>query len=281
MAGENENMTGIAPFVKWVGGKRQLIDEIRRRLPDDFGERLYCEPFIGGGAVLFSLQPQRAVINDFNRELINTYRIVKRYPKALLRLLETYPNDAEFFYQMRAHDRDGGLRLLSPTQRAARFIYLNKTCYNGLYRVNSRGEMNAPFGRYINPKIADSETIHADSTYLRKADVKIYNKDFARVLRVIPDMSFAYLDPPYHPVSEQSFTSYVQGGWRAEEQIRLKAECDLLSGRGVRFMQSNSSCEFIRELYAEYHIETVQAIRAINSDGDGRGAVDEVIITNY
>lgn len=276
------NASRISPFLKWVGGKRQLLPHLLHFLPHDVLRGCYYEPFIGGGALLFALRPSSAVINDANAELINAYRVVKTHPEEVIGLLRRYVNTEECFYRVRALDRQPGYRRLDPIVRASRFIYLNKTCYNGLYRVNRAGEYNVPFGRYKVPHIFQEEQILAVSSYLRQARVEILSGDYAEALRGVTREDFVYLDPPYHPLSASAnFTSYVSGGWGERDQLRLKLECDRLNALGVRFMLSNSCTPFILELYRGYVVVKVSAKRSINSNGRGRGPVDEVLIRNY
>lgn len=273
-------MKDLKPLVKWVGGKRQLLPEIHAALPSGF--RRYFEPFLGGGAVLFSLAPARASVNDLNAELINLYQVVRESVDELVRLLAGYPNDADFFYQMRGLDRSAQFGELTAVQRAARTVYLNKTCYNGLYRVNNAGQFNAPFGRYDNPTICDEPTLRAVSAYLSERDIKLFSGDYAASLRGAQAGDFVYLDPPYDPVNPTSnFTGYQSGGFGRTEQIRLKETCDELDERGVKFLLSNSATEFIKDLYSDYHVRTVGASRAINSVASRRGKVDEVLVRNY
>jgi len=272
----------VAPILKWVGGKRQLLTEIVNHLPKNIKKYRYFEPFVGGGAVLFSLQPQNAVINDFNDELINVYHVIKSHVDELIIDLQKHTNDADYFYNIRSCDRTSEFQKLTPIQRASRILYLNKTCFNGLYRVNKAGEFNAPFGRYKNPNIVNESTLIAVNKYLNINDIIIQSGDYAEILKLADSKSFVYLDPPYHPISENSnFTGYVQGGWNDSDQVRLKDVCDQLTRKGVKFLQSNSSSLFIKELYKDYHISTVKAIRAINSNGEDRGAIDEFLIQNY
>lgn len=270
-----------APVVKWVGGKRQLLDEITPRLPKRV--TTYCEPFLGGGAVLFSLQPRNAIVNDLNTDLMLVYEVIRDNVELLITALEQHENTAEYFYNIRDLDRDKDTyRKMSPIERASRIIYLNKTCYNGLFRVNAAGEFNTPYGHYKNPNIVNPSVLRAVSKYLTANNIQLFHKDFEEVLQQVPRGSFVYLDPPYDPVSDTaSFTGYNRGGFGQEEQERLKRCCDELTARGVRFMLSNSATEFIRKLYAGYTVETVHAKRAINSDASKRGAVEEVLIRNY
>ena len=271
----------VAPVVKWVGGKRQIIDQISQYVPKNIST--YYEPFFGGGAVLFELQPKKAVINDINKELINLYEVIKNNMEDLIEDLKSHKNDEEYFYYIRELDRDKtSYNSLTPIQKASRIIFLNKTCYNGLFRVNKSGEFNAPFGRYKNPNIVNEITIRAVSNYFKKADITFMSKDFAEVLKGARKGAFVYLDPPYDPVSDTaSFTGYDKGGFNREEQIRLKTVCDKLNEKGIRFLLSNSATDFIKDLYADYRIEIVKAKRAINSNGDKRGEIDEVLVMNF
>jgi DNA adenine methylase len=272
----------VAPFLKWVGGKRQLIPSIVVHLPKNIREYKYIEPFIGGGAILFHLQPQYAVINDLNKELINVYEVVKNNLGELIRDLKKHKNESDYFYQIRALDRSEDFKNLNPVRRASRIIYLNKTCFNGLYRVNNAGEFNAPFGRYKNPNIVNEPTLKAVNKYLNSNNIQISSKDYSEILKELDSKSFVYLDPPYHPISENSnFTGYVQGGWNIFDQVDLKTACDELNKKGVKFLLSNSSSEIIRDLYKDYKISIVKASRAINSNGTDRGEIDEVLIKNY
>lgn len=272
----------VVPFLKWVGGKRQLIPEIRKRLPKGVINRPYYEPFVGGGALFFDLQPKCAIINDYNEELINVYRVIRDNPDELIEDLKKHENTAEYFYEIRAIDRQPFFNALGKIERASRIIYLNKTCYNGLYRVNNAGEFNSPFGKYKNPNIINEPVIKAVSKYLNSAKIQIFNVDYQEILKDIPANSFVYLDPPYHPISESSnFTGYVQGGWNEKDQLRLRDVCNILNSKGVRFLLSNSASAFIKEIYSNYNIHVVQANRAINSDSSKRGQVNEFLISNY
>jgi len=272
----------IAPFVKWVGGKRQIMPSIVNLLPKDIFNYTYIEPFIGGGAVFFHLQPAKAIINDFNAELINVYEVVKNNIDELIFELKKHKNESTWFYEIRGLDRTNEFGKLSKIQRASRIIYLNKTCFNGLYRVNKSGEFNTPFGRYKNPNIVNESTLRAVNIYLNTNKIRIFNIDYAEILNKANKNSFVYLDPPYHPISENSnFTSYVEGGWDKADQIRLREACDDLTKRGVKFLLSNSSASLIKDEYRSYDIQTVKANRAVNSVSSGRGEVDELLIKNY
>lgn len=272
----------VSPFLKWAGGKRQLLPIITEYLPKDLSKLTYCEPFIGGGALFFYLQPKKAIINDYNNELINVYRIIKEDIEDLIEDLKKHKNDIDYFYELRKLDRMPLFNQLTNVEKASRVIYLNKTCYNGLYRVNNAGEFNSPFGYYKNPNIVNEPVLRAVSRYLNSAHINIFSLDYETVLQDIPKKSFVYLDPPYHPLSPTSnFTGYIQGGWKEEDQIRLKKVCDELTARGIKFLQSNSSANFIRELYSDYKINIIEASRSINSDAEKRGAVNEFLIRNY
>mgnify|MGYP003123510007 CR=1 FL=1 len=271
----------VSPIVKWVGGKRQLLTEIRKYIPKNFAT--YYEPFVGGGAVLFDVQPRKAIVSDANSELINLYEVVKNDVESLIEALEKHRNEADYFYSIRAWDRDPAFySKLSNVERASRIHYLNKTCYNGLFRVNQAGQFNAPFGRYKNPNIVNSITLRAVSKYFNQADIEFRNLDFESSIALIKSSDFVYFDPPYDPVSNSSnFTGYTKAGFDRDEQIRLKLLCDRLDSVGTRFLLSNASTDFILNLYRDYTVEIVQAKRSINSNGDDRGKVDEVLVRNY
>jgi DNA adenine methylase len=272
----------VSPFLKWVGGKRQIMSSIVSLLPENIRSFRYVEPFIGGGAVLFHLQPEKAIINDFNAELVNVYKIIKNRLEELITDLNKHKNDAAYFYELRALDRKPEFKKLSAVQRASRVIYLNKTCFNGLYRVNSSGEFNAPFGRYRNPNIVNEPTLKAVNKYLNANDIQIFNKDYQAILSTLDKRSFVYIDPPYHPISENpNFTGYIQGGWDSNDQLRLKQTCDELTKKGIKFLQSNSSSSLIKHLYGEYQIIAVKANRVVNADKSGRGEIEELLIKNY
>ena len=273
----------VKPILKWGGGKRQLLDEIDQRLPKKIS--YYVEPFIGGGAVLFDKQPQYARINDYNEELINVYRVVKDNPNELIKELVVHEEKneqlgSEWFYHVRGLDRESNFDELSNVEKAARIIYLNKTCFNGLFRVNSAGQLNVPYGRYKHPNIVNEVGIRALHKYFSEADIDMRQGDFAECLKDLPKGAFVYLDPPYMPITATSaFTGYTQEGFGYDEQVRLRDECIKLREQGIHFLQSNSDCEEIRELYKDFKIETVAAKRSINSRGDRRGAVKEVLIS--
>ena len=272
----------IAPFLKWVGGKRQIMPSIVALLPENMEEYQYVEPFVGGGAVLFHLQPKSAIINDFNAELINVYEVIKNNLHELVADLKKHQNESGYFYQIRSWDRSEEFKQLTNVQRASRIIYLNKTCFNGLYRVNSAGEFNVPFGKYRSPNIVNEPTLIAVSEYLNSNHIAISCRDYEEVLKELDKKSFVYLDPPYHPISESSnFTGYVQGGWDMYDQIRLREACDELTRKKIKFLLSNSAAPLIKEQYKNYTVQIVKANRAVNSNGADRGEIDELLIRNY
>lgn len=270
----------VSPILKWVGGKRQLLSEIMPMINVKPGST-YVEPFLGGGAVFFELQPKKAIVNDYNDELINVYLTVRDSAEELIVELEKHNknNTEDYFYEIRALDRSEEYCKMSNVEKAARIIYLNKTCYNGLYRVNLAGQFNSPYGKYKNPNIVNAAAIRAMSKYLNENKIQICNGDYREVLKKVRKGSFVYLDPPYMPISSSSsFTGYTENGFSYEQQVALKEECDKLRKKGIPFLQSNSDCPEIRELYKEYEIKTVHAKRAINSNASKRGEINEVLI---
>lgn len=273
----------VMPVLKWVGGKRQLLPEITKYIPK---YTTYYEPFLGGGAVLFDIQPNKAIVNDINGELINVYQVIKNNVEELISELSNkskYDNNVESFYTIRELDRNhDSYNKLTAVEKAARILYLNKTCYNGLYRVNSMGEFNSPFGKYKNPNIVNEITLKAVSKYFNEADITFLNGDFENTVEGIKKGSFVYFDPPYVPISKTSnFTGYNEGGFGETEQIRLKELCDKLHKKGVNFLLSNSNCEFIRDLYKDYEIIEIKAKRFINCNAGCRGEISEVLIRNH
>ena len=273
------------PFLKWAGGKRQLLPEIRKHFPREFGT--YFEPFVGAGAVLFDLQPPSAVINDANEELINCYHVVKSNPDELIRLADEHErNDSkEYFYQLRELDRTPDLGRLSPEARAARILYINKTCFNGLFRVNKDWQFNAPYGkRDKTPQVGDPTVVRAVSRYFNEAQVEILSGDFRDAVASAREGDFVYFDPPYdRPPKSTAFTGYASGGFGREEQKALKILCDELTRSGCHVLLSNSDTDFVRELFRNrkrYTVHEVKARRSINSVGAARGEVKELLIFN-
>lgn len=271
----------VAPVLKWVGGKRQLFETFKPMFPKKIST--YCEPFLGGGAIFFGLQPKKAYVNDINEDLMRVYEVIRDDVESLIEILSVFENESDFFYSVRDLDRDKEIfSHLSDVELAARIIYLNKTCFNGLYRVNNAGEFNSPFGSYRNPNIVNAPTLRAVNKYLNSPEIVLTKTDYSEVLSEIPKNTFVYLDPPYAPVSTTAnFTGYTKGGFNQDEQIRLRDCCNELTERGIKFMLSNSDTELIHELYNGYKIIQVKARRTVNSVASKRGDVNELVIMNY
>jgi len=276
----------VKPYLKWAGGKRQLLAEIKKHIPEDLNNYTYYEPFVGAGAVFFDLQPQKAVINDFNKQLILTYTVIKENVEDLIASLKEHmkKNSKEYFYEIRNMDRGHAeFNSLSDIEKAARVIFLNKTCFNGLYRVNSKGLFNVPYGRYINPAICEDNVLRQISAYLNSNEISILNKDFEQAVLTADKKSFVYFDPPYHSPDKTNFTGYQAYGFDEGEQKRLRDVIKKMAGLGIKCILSNSDTEYIRSLYDHdvFDIITVQAKRKINSDSAGRGFVNELLIKNW
>lgn len=277
------NMIKGKPFVKWAGGKRQIIDKLKRYVPDEFDT--YYEPFIGGGALLFELSPRRAVINDSNDELMNVYSVLcdEEKFKKMCSVLNHYEKEhcEEFYYDIRNKDRNkNAYKRLSDYTRAARTIYLNKACFNGLYRVNSKNEFNVPFGKKERVNTYDGGNLITVSNYLTMNDVTILSVDFEESLKGASKGDFVYFDPPYDS-DNGTFTSYTEDGFGKEEQKRLAKVFKELDERGVYVMLSNHNTSLVNDLYKNFNIHVIEAKRNINSNGKKRGKVKEVIITNF
>ncbi|HEP1812312.1 TPA: DNA adenine methylase [Streptococcus suis] len=272
----------LQPFTKWTGGKRQLLPVIKSLMPDNYNS--YFEPFIGGGAVFFELIPKKAIINDFNSELINCYRQIKDNPQKLIELLTKHQenNSKEYYLELRAVDRDNRINKMTDVERAARIMYMLRVNFNGLYRVNSKNQFNVPYGRYKNPKIVDSELILSISQYLNKNNIEILTGDFEKAVEDVGAGDFVYFDPPYIPLSETSaFTSYTREGFSYEEQVRLRDVFRKLDKKGAYVMLSNSSSPLVEELYKGFNIHKVEAIRTNGAKASSRGKISEFIVTNY
>ncbi|MBE9189464.1 DNA adenine methylase [Gloeocapsopsis crepidinum LEGE 06123] len=273
----NQESSYPKPFLKWAGGKSKLIQQYTSLFPQKINN--YYEPFLGGGAVFFYLYNNYSLsyadLSDINPELINTYLCIKHDVEAVISLLEQYQkkHNKEYYYYMRSYNTDNSV------ERAARLIYLNKTCFNGLYRENSKGEFNVPIGKYKNPQICNSELLRVVAKALQVAQVEV--KPFEAVLNYAKNHTdFVYFDPPYYPLSDTSnFTAYSRDPFNKDDQIKLKDVCVELAQRGVKVMQSNSDCPFIRELYKDFKIYEIKAARAINSNANKRGKISEVLIT--
>lgn len=295
-------MAGGKPFIKWVGGKGQLTEQLRNLLPAGFASRTnvtYIEPFVGGGAVLFCLlrtypNISSAVINDVNADLTNCYRVIRDCPGELLSVLEqlqreydTLPTEETrriYYLEKRARYNSGAL---NTAEMSALFIFLNRTCFNGLYRVNKKGQFNVPFGKYKSPTICDGNTIMYDSKLLQ--NVEIMTGDFEQTIRKTGDNTFFYFDPPYRPLSPTScFNNYSKEGFDDSDQVRLKKFCDKITEIGCTFMLSNSDCytmndgdRFFEDLYSDYVIARVRAARNVNSQASERGKLSEIVVRNY
>ena len=271
------------PFVKWAGGKRQIIDKLKKYIPDEYNT--YYEPFVGGGALLFELSPKCAVINDCNEELMNVFNCIKdesKFKKMCSELNHYETNHSEeFYYEIRNKDRDKEkFKKIKDYQKAARTIYLNKACFNGLYRVNKKNEFNVPFGKKEKVNTYDGQNLSIIHSYLNFNDITILSVDFEEAVKNAEKGDFIYFDPPYD--SETStFNSYTENGFGREEQKGLAKVYKELADRGCFVMLSNHNTTLVNELYKDYNIHVIEAKRNINSNGKKRGKVEEVIITNY
>lgn len=295
-------MVNVKPFIKWVGGKSQLIEQLDAQLPADFDsleDVTYIEPFVGGGAMLFYMLQHypninHAIINDINPDLTTCYRTVRDNPKELIASLQDIENTylslnteearKEFFMVVRNRYNE---KNLDPIENTTKFFFLNKTCFNGLYRVNKKGLFNVPFGRYSNPTICNPETILKDSELLQR--VEILNGDFEETFKYAQGNTLFYFDPPYRPLNDtSSFNNYAKEAFNDDAQIRLKKYCDRINDAGFKFMLSNSDGKsvngednFFDVLYAAYQIERVLASRSINSNPNKRGELTEILVRNY
>lgn len=274
----------MTPVVKWAGGKRQILDKLKENMPEKFNN--YFEPFIGGGALLFSIAPKNATINDVNQELLAIYTCLKDDTLFNLMLEELDNHEKnhseEYFYEVREWDRNPRFELEPLWKRAARAIYLNKSCFNGLYRVNSKGYFNVPSAKKEHVTTYSKENMDKIHEYFKNDNVVILNGDFVEATRNAKEGDFVYFDPPYDTWEDkESFTAYSKFDFNKDDQRRL-AECfKELTQRGVKCMLSNHNTEFINELYKGFNIKVISVKRMINSDAKGRGPVEEVIITNY
>ncbi len=276
---KNKTIVGTPhPFLKWAGGKRQLIRQLDKFVPINFNK--YIEPFVGGGALFFYLLPSNAILIDNNLELINCYRVIKENVESLILSLEKHRYEKECYYKIRAMDRNPQTFMnLSDIEKASRTIFLNKSGYNGLYRVNSKGFFNVPFGRHKNPNICDKENLKAVYKVLK--NIKIIHGSFELCLDFAEKDDFIYLDPPYYPLSDTAlFTSYTKQDFGQESQIKLYKVFKELDKKGCQLLLSNSYCDFILDLYKDYRIITLKAKRAINSISSKRGLINEVLIMN-
>lgn len=272
----------LQPFTKWTGGKRQLLPVIKSLMPDNYNG--YFEPFIGGGAFFFDLAPEKAVINDFNSELINCYLQIKERPLDLIALLTEHQknNSKDYFLDLRSVDRDGRIDAMTAVERAARIMYLLRVDFNGLYRVNAKNQFNAPYGNYQNPKIVHSELILSISDYLNSGDIAIMTGDFEKAVKDVKAGDFVYFDPPYIPLSDTSaFTSYTHEGFCYDDQVRLRDCVKRLDEKGAFVMLSNLSSPLVEELYKDFIVHKVDVTRTNGAKASSRGKISEIIVTNY
>ena len=279
---EQKKKVILQPFTKWTGGKRQLLPTIKDLMPESYNH--YYEPFIGGGALFFDIAPKRAVINDYNSELINCYQQIKDNPQELIDLLRYHQenNSKDYYLQLRSADRNDRINNMSDVQRAARILYMLRVDFNGLYRVNSKNQFNVPYGSYKNPKIVDEELIFAISDYLNNNLIEIRTGDFEDTLLDVQEGDFIYFDPPYIPLSDTSaFTSYTNEGFSYDDQLRLRDTFRRLSDAGAYVMLSNSSSRLVEELYRDFNIHYVEATRTNGAKSSSRGKISEIIVTNY
>ena len=281
---EKEEKFNIHPFVKWAGGKTQLLETIEKHLPEKFNR--YFEPFIGGGALLFKIQPKSFSINDMNSELMCVYECFQNdalFTSLKEKLIEHEKNhNEEYYYKVREEDKNPLFLAFPKDYRASRLIYLNKSCFNGLYRVNSKGYFNVPFGKKEKVNCFDRENFESLRQFFRCRKAVITSCDFEEAVKNAKAGDFVYFDPPYDTWDDKdSFTSYDKNAFRKDEQVRLANVYKQLSKKGVYVMLSNHNTSFIRELYSDFHINVVPAKRMINANGKGRGYVEEVLITNY
>lgn len=273
----NENK--VPNFVKWAGGKKQLLEQFKPFFPKKIEK--YFDPFVGGGAVAFyvikNYKPKEVLISDNNEELINCYNIIKNNVEELIKILRVHKqkHSKEFYYKIRANST----KMLSKVERAARFIYLNKTCFNGLYRVNSKGQFNVPMGSYKNPSVLIEDELREISELLKTVKIKLL--PFEDVLNYVNKGDFVYFDPPYYPLKKGSFTTYTKENFLEVEQQKLADLFKKIDKLGGQVMLSNSDTDFIKNLYKGYSLNFVKANRMINCDGKGRGKINEVVITNY
>lgn len=269
----------LIPFVKWVGGKRQLYSEIKIRVPDF---NCYFEPFLGGGAVLLGLSPDRAVVSDLNSDLIALYKAVRDSPKKLLDVVKLHDNNKEHFVDVRSMDRDGRADRLCSIERAARLMYLNRAAFNGLYRVNTKGQINSSYGYYKELRYPSLEHLYCVSDYFKSSNIDIINCDYLEAIKKAKCGDFVYLDPPYLPLSKSSnFTSYQRQGFGLDDLVKLRDECQRLSDRGVNFLLSNTDNEEVRDIFSKFTVDTVETRRNISAKSSTRGIVTEVMVRNY
>jgi DNA adenine methylase len=282
----------VKPFLKWAGGKTQLLDKIALELPPTINR--YFEPFLGGGAVLFYIiqkyNLKEVIISDINYDLINTYEVIKNNVEALITYLDIYKkqHSEKFYYTIRGLESPITKKLnlkvlndsnLSSIESAARFIYLNKTCFNGLYRVNKDNKFNVPLGRYKNPEIYNKKNLFEISKLLQNVEIKCFS--YEKIKNLVKKNDFIYIDPPYDQLNNNSFTTYTEFNFTREDQIKLRDFYKFLDSKGCKVLLSNSSTNFIKEIYNVYNLKEIDAKRMINCNGKNRGKIKEIIVKNY
>jgi DNA adenine methylase len=286
------NKLELKPPLKWAGGKRQIIKELVDRMPKKFNN--YYEPFIGAGALFFEIKSEKSVINDINFEISNLYYVLSSRSKTSKLIgslndyemkhnnLKTLVSKSEFYYQVRELDRNENFKTLEDYEILARTIYLNKACFNGIFRLNSKGHFNVPFGKKEKVNLYDKDNIESINEFIENNKVRILNCDFEDALKDVAKGDFVYFDPPYDTIEEKkSFTTYSKEGFGKDDQKRLARLFVKLNKKGVYLMLSNHNTKFIRDLYSDFNIKVISARRSINSKGKGRGSIEEVLITNY
>lgn len=264
------------PFLKWAGGKSKLIDQYKEYIPKEYDT--YHEPFLGGGSLFFYLNPNKAILSDINEDLINVYKVLKDYSEELIKKLKEHKekHDKDYYYKIRSKKYEDSI------ERAARFIYLNKTCFNGLYRENKKGEFNVPIGNYKDPDICSEEVLKNCSKILNKNNIIFKCQKFDNCRKNIEEKDFVYFDPPYVPLNKTSnFTSYTKYKFGIRNQELLYELCKYLKNKKVKIMISNSNTEFIKEMYKEFNIYEIKVNRSINSKVIGRSKITELLITSY
>lgn len=277
-----DNDYNLYPFIKWAGGKRQLLSVLTENLPDSYNN--YYEPFLGGGALFWRVKPKKAFLSDFNDELINAWKELKLENKKLIEILHEHErfDSKEHYLKVRSYDRCESFSLMSDVERAARFIYLNKAGFNGMWRVNKKGQNNIPYGSHKSLNLVP-DFFEKDSVFLNENSISIKSGDYKDIFKTVLPNDFVYFDPPYIPLNKSSFTSYTNEGFDMNDQMELAEFAKDLSKMGVKIMLSNSDAEEIKYLYPDdqFKVIRVPVRRVINSKGSGRGYIQEVLIKNY
>lgn len=272
----------VEPYFRWAGGKRRLVPTLHQLLPTEYTQ--YVEPFLGSACMYLSLTTNKPILSDINLDLITSYKVIKTDVDKLITVLQELAKDtsSDGYYTVRDMDRSSSWHDVDDITRAARFIYLNRTCFNGLYRVNSKGQNNTPYGKISNPRICIPDHLHQLSDYFNDTDAEFIHTSYDSYLDRIQPKALVYLDPPYHPLSDtSSFVAYSCNGWSNNDEVRLKEYCDKLTNRGIYFMLSNSDTDYIKDLFAEYTIHEVSVMRSIAANRTKRNMCTEVVITNY